>query len=378
MLIFILWVTYELVGRLGAADAVNFLQRRVFGVIDPTSGAYGGWVNGPLSRELARLAPPRSLVYDFFFGGQAGLMSTGVTYSLAIVLPIVTLFFLAFALMEDSGYLPRLSLLLDRIFKSMGLSGKAVLPMVLGLGCGTMATIGTRILETRRQRLIAILLLALAVPCSAQLGVITATLAGISPTGVLMFAIIIILSMFGAGWAAARILPGEGADLLIEVPPFRWPSPLNVVVKTAHRVKWFMREAVPLFLLGTVFLFVADKTGLLKLIQAGARPVVTGVLGLPATTTEGFVMAFLRRDYGAIIIREQFTSHAITADQALIALVVITLFVPCLAHFFICIKELGWRRAVLMDALVFTLAFLIGGLLRAFLTVTGIHVAPGP
>ncbi len=376
LLVFVLWVVYVVVGVFGAGDCVDFVQGTVFGTFDGKTGQYGGWINGPASRALADVAGRGNILYEFLFSSKAGLLSTGLTYAVAIVFPIVTLFFLTFSLMEDSGYLPRLSLLADRVFKRVGLSGKAVLPMVLGLGCGAMATMTTRILETRRQRLIAILLLALAVPCSAQLGVITAILSGISATGVLIYVGVLLTAFFTAGWAAAKVLPGDAADLFLEVPPLRWPRLSNVATKTYYRVKWFMREAVPLFLLGTVCLFVADKTGLLGLVEQAVRPVVTGLLGLPVETAVGFIMGFLRRDYGTVIVFEQFKQGTVVANQALVALIVITLFVPCLAHFFVCIKELGLRKALLLDLLILVMAVLAGTVVRVLLAATGLQLGP--
>jgi ferrous iron transport protein B len=374
LLLFALWVLYRVVGVFGAGDCVDFMESEVFGEFDAQTGQYGGFVNAYLSRGLAALIGTHNIVYAFLFDSTAGLVSKGLTYSLAIVLPVVTFFFLLFSLMEDSGYLPRLALLADRAFKRIGLSGKAVLPMVMGLGCGTMATLTTRVLETRRQRLIAILLLALAVPCSAQLAIITGVLASIAATGMAIYVAVILLVFFGMGALASKVMPGEPASLILEVPPFRWPQLRNVLLKTYHRVKWFLREAVPLFLLGTACLFVAQHVGLLRWLEAAARPVVTGLLGLPASTTIGFILGFLRRDYAAVIIFDQFRKGQVGPEQALIALVVITLFVPCLAHFFVCVKELGLRRALVMDAGIFALAFLVGGLVRAFLAVTGIRV----
>jgi ferrous iron transport protein B len=371
LLLFVLWIVYRVVGVFAAGDCVDYLESVVFGSADPETGLFDGWVNGPLSRALAAVVG-RGFVYEFFFGETSGLISTGLTYAVAIVLPIVAFFFLAFSLMEDSGYLPRLAMMSDRIFKRVGLSGKAALPMVLGLGCGTMATMTTRVLETRKQRLIAILLLALAVPCSAQLGIITGILAKISTGALLLYVGAIIGSLFGVGWLAARILPGSGADLLIEIPPFRIPSARNVIVKTYHRVKWFMREAVPIFLLGTVFLFIAEKTRVLGAIEYVSRPVVTGLLGLPVETTKGFILGFLRRDFGAVVVFRQFHDGAMGPGQALVALVVITLFVPCIAHLFVCIRELGWKRALMMNAGVFVFAFVAGGVVRGLVALTGV------
>ena len=375
LLIFVLWIVYVVVGVLGAGECVDFVESTVFGTFNDDTKQYEGVVNGPLSRGLGSLISCDGLVYAFFFDKEAGLVSVGLTYAIAIVFPIVTLFFLLFSLMEDSGYLPRLSLLADRIFKRVGLSGKAVLPMVLGLGCGAMATMTTRILETKKQRMIAILLLALAVPCSAQLGVITAVLAQVSMAGLLVYVATILVVLFIIGRLAAMVLPGEGADLLLEVPPFRWPRPRNAIVKTYHRVKWFMSEAVPMFLLGTIFLFVIKTIGLLGWIEAAARPVVSGVLGLPVTTTKSFILGFLRRDYATVDILKGFENGVLTAEQVLVALVVITLFVPCLAHFFVCVKELGWRRAIMLDIVVLVLAVTVGALIRGLLALTGLQIA---
>ena len=149
----------------------------------------------------------------------------GLTYGLAIVLPIVTTFFLVFGLLEDSGYLPRLAVMSDRLFRVMGLNGKAVLPMVLGLGCDTMATMTTRILATRKERVIVTLLLALGVPCSAQLGVILAML-GTVPLSA---------GLAGLGrrgrdarrrLARRQVLPGRTGDSCSSCRPCgcRWPA----------------------------------------------------------------------------------------------------------------------------------------------------------
>ena len=136
-----------------------------------------------------------------------------------------------------------------------------------------------------------------------------------------------------------------------------------------------MREAVPLFLLGTLCLFVAEHTGLLHLVELAAKPLVGGMLGLPPEAAIGFILAFLRRDYGAVIVFEQFRRGDMDAGQALVALVAITLFVPCLAHLFVCIRELGWKKALLLDAVVFALAFVVGALVRVFIALTGLRVA---
>ncbi|WKZ31618.1 MAG: ferrous iron transporter B [Thermodesulfobacteriota bacterium] len=161
ILLAVLFIMYEFVGVLGAGISVDYLEQVVF----------GEFVNPWTSRMVGRVLTPGSLIYDLLVG-EFGVVTMAFTYAIAIVLPIVSFFFVFFSFLEDSGYLPRLAVMVDRVFKGMGLNGKAVLPMVLGLGCDTMATMTTRILESRKERVIVTLLLALGVPCSAQLGVI--------------------------------------------------------------------------------------------------------------------------------------------------------------------------------------------------------------
>jgi ferrous iron transport protein B len=170
ILLFVLWATYEFVGVFGAQTCVEFLEETFFGT----------WLLPPLTEAVRRYVPT-SILQEFLIGPY-GVFTMALTYAIAIVLPIVGCFFLIFGLMEDSGYLPRLAIMTNAVFKKMGLNGKAVLPMILGLGCDTMATLTTRILDTEKDRTIVTLLLALGIPCSAQLRVILAMFAGLLPS----------------------------------------------------------------------------------------------------------------------------------------------------------------------------------------------------
>jgi ferrous iron transport protein B len=246
------------------------------------------------SGELHGLAPLRRFVHDFLVG-EYGMVTMGLSYALAIVLPIVGTFFIVFSLLEDSGYLPRLSILLHRTFRLMGLNGKAVLPMVLGLGCDTMATMTTRILETRKERLVTTMLLALAVPCSAQLGVLLAMMATLPVGYALAWMALMGGLLLAVGWLSARLFPGPTSDFVLELPPLRRPQLSNVLIKTGTRVDWYLREVIPLFIAGTALLFVLDRLDLLTLIARVGEPVVTGWLGLPAPTAIAFLRLPARR-----------------------------------------------------------------------------------
>jgi ferrous iron transport protein B len=254
--------------------------------------------------------------------------------------------------------------MLNRNFERIGLNGKAVLPMVLGLGCVTMATMSTRILGTRKERIMATLLLALSVPCSAQLGVVLAMVGWLNPGGVFIWAAVVLGVMLLVGWLAARLVPGDSSDFVMELPPLRMPQLDNLVVKTLARLEWYLKEVIPLFLVATVALFLLAKAGALGVIEGAMRPLVVGWLGLPEQTAGFFLVGFLRRDYGATGLFDMARQGLLSPEQILVSLVVLTLFVPCVAAVLMMVKEHGWKIATGIVVFVFPFAFLVGGLVR--------------
>lgn len=355
----VLYGLYWFVGVFGAGTLVGLLEENLFAEI----------IN-PAVVKLTELLVPVSFLRNFLVG-EYGLWTMGMTYALALILPIVTTFFLAFGLMEDSGYLPRLAVLSNRLFEKLGLNGKAVLPMVLGLGCVTMATLTTRVLETKRERFLVILLLVLAIPCSAQLGVVMGMLAGISLYATMIWGAVVLLVFFAVGWLAARLVPGERAHLLVELPPLRVPVFSNVIMKTLARLEWYIKEVIPLFLLGTAVMFVLDITGLLAKLEVLAMPLVTEWLGLPSEASAAFLMGFMRRDFGATGLFVLESQGLMTAEQVVVSMVTITLFIPCVASVMMIAKEANWKRAAAMVVVVFPLAIIVGGLLHKVLALIG-------
>jgi ferrous iron transport protein B len=377
----VLFAAYEFVGVFGAGTAVNFLENTVFAeYVVPwfTAAVRGITPNGWFQQFL--VGPPGVPVeaHGGLLVGKYGLLSMGLAYGVAIVLPIVTTFFIAFSVLEDSGYLPRLAVMVNKIFKRMGLNGKAVLPMVLGLGCDTMATMTARIMETRKERVIVTLLLALAVPCSAQLAVILAMTAGLSLTANLFFAGTLVAVLFLVGWLAAKVLPGRGSDFLLELPPLRVPQAGNILVKTTSRIEWYLREALPLFLVGTLLLWMLDRFGALAILQRAMAPVVVGLLDLPPESASAFILGFLRRDYAAAGLFKHF-EPALRAGtmtwtmeiQVVVALVTITLFIPCIANFFMILKERGWKTGLAMAAFILPFSFGVGAVLNQIMRRVG-------
>jgi ferrous iron transport protein B len=348
----VLFVVYKLVGELGAGTLVDFFEGTVF----------GQWINPAVTGMLAWLGAPALLVD--FLAGEYGLLTVGLSYGIGIVLPIVSIFFLVFGVLEDSGYLPRLAVMLNRTFARIGLNGKAVLPMVLGLGCVTMATMTTRVLGTRKERVMATLLLALSVPCSAQLGVVLAMAGGLSAAAVLTWGGVVLGVMLLVGWLAGRLVPGDASDFVMELPPLRPPRLDNLLVKTLARVEWYLKEVIPLFLIATAGLFVLARTGILGGIEEAMSPLVVGWLGLPPEASGVLLLGFLRRDYGATGLFDMSRNGLLSPDQVLVSLVVVTLFVPCVATVIMMAKEHGARTAAAIVAFVFPFAFLVGGLVR--------------
>src|SRR3990172_5573206 len=289
-----------------------------------------------------------------------------MTYAIAIVLPIVGTFFIVFSIIEDSGYLPRLAMLIDRVFKAIGLSGRAVIPMVLGFGCDTMATIVTRTQETTRERVITTLLLALAIPCSAQLGVIFAILSGNSEA-LLIWAGVTTLIFLLVGYLAAKVIPGKKASFYMEVPPLRLPKLSNVLVKTYTRLQWYFFEVMPVFVLASVLLWLGDLTGLLDYISRGLVPLMR-LIGLPAETGFVFLYGFFRRDFGAAGLYDLHSSGIITGIPLVVAAVVLTLFIPCVAQFSVMLKERGVKTTMAITLFVFPFAFFVGFILNWALT----------
>ena len=356
ILALVLYATYLFVGVFGAQTLVGALENQLFsGVINPAATAAAAYI-------------PVAVIRDFLVGDY-GLITMGLTYAIAIVLPVVATFFLMFGFLEDSGYIPRLAIFSDRLFRSMGLNGKAVLPMILGLGCDTMATMTTRILGTPKERLIAITLLALGVPCSAQLATIMGILGGISPWALLLLFGVVLSQMVLVGFLAARVLPGDRSDFILELPPIRLPRMRNLATKTALRVRWYLGEAVPLFLAGTALLFLLDRAGALQVLTRMSRPIVTGALGLPSESAGVFVMGFLRRDYGAAGLFKMAQDGSLTGVQSVIALTVMTLFVPCVANLLMIIRERGLRTGLAILAAVTVIAIGTGSVLHVALTM---------
>ncbi|KJJ84118.1 small GTP-binding protein [Candidatus Omnitrophus magneticus] len=349
---------YKFVGVFGAGTVVDFLDEKIFDV-----HIY------PFLTEIIKKIIPISVFADLFIG-EYGMLTLGLRYAIMLILPIVSFFFLVFSVIEDTGYLPRLAMLIDRTFKSMGLSGRAVIPIVLGFGCDTMATMVTRTLPTKRERVIATMLLALAVPCSAQLGVILGLL-GTREKALMIWAFIIMIVFLFTGFLAANVLPGERPSFYMEIPPLRFPKISNIIVKTYVRVKWYLWEVLPLFLGASVLIWLGRLTGIfdlsIKLLEGPVK-----FIGLPVETAKVFLFGFFRRDYGAAGLYDMVKHGFLNDREIIVAAVALTLFLPCIAQFLMNVKERGWKTGVSISVFVLFFAFFVSYLINVVLSKFGI------
>ncbi|MEB3315717.1 MAG: ferrous iron transport protein B [Candidatus Melainabacteria bacterium] len=296
--------------------------------------------------------------------GDYGVLTLTITYLYALLLPLVFGFYLGLAFLEDSGYLPRLAVLVDGVLSGLGMNGRAIIPLILGGGCVTMATVTTRLLSTKKEKLITIALLGLTIPCSAQLGVIQGLLTNIG--GFLPWLIwggTLFLVFVLTGLVLNKLVPGECGHFVSDIPPIRLPIFKNLMQKTIQRTKVFMNEAIPAFFIAALVVSVLQVTGILKNIINWAEPIMADVLLLPKEVTLSFILGMIRRDFGAFGLME----IPLSAAQLVTVCVVLTLFVPCIATVAVMIKEKNLKIAMGIWVSSWILALGIGALLARVL-----------
>jgi len=356
ILIVILAAVFAFIGIVVAQGVVGVTEHVIMGT----------YYNNFILHVTSSFLNPKSFIGNLMIG-QYGLLTMVPIYLFGLLLPLVIGFHFMMSLLEDSGLLPRIAVLLDRIFMFFGLNGRAVIPMILGFGCVTMALISTRILGSKRERIIATVLLCVAVPCSAQFGVIIGIAATMSLQYTLYYIISIMLVFAFLGVLLNKLLPGTSTDLLIDIPSIRVPVAMNVFKKTMQKAKHFLFDAGPMFALGSVIVSLLSYTNSFPKISAFFSPVTVHFLKLPAEVTNVFIMGIIRRDFGAAGLNTLVEKNLLSQGQIVVALVVITLFVPCIASIMVLFKERKPLDAIMIWGGSFLSAFLVGGIVSFFL-----------
>ncbi|SHK05743.1 ferrous iron transport protein B [Tepidibacter formicigenes] len=355
ILLFTLYLIYQAIGVFVAQTVVGITEEVIMGEY------YYNFIMNTLGKIISQ---------DTFIGhlfiGEFGVLTMAPIYLLGLLLPLVVGFYFFLSILEDTGYLPRIATLVDRMLTFIGLNGRAIIPIILGFGCVTMATVTTRILGSKRERFIATMLLGLAIPCSAQLGVIAGLIASLGAKYTLIYVITIILVFGIVGVLLNKFMTGESTTLLIDLPPLRIPKISNVIKKTYIKSKQFIEEAGPLFILGAAIITILQDSGLLDVIIKGLAPFTKGFLKLDPRVAQTFIMGIIRRDFGAAGLSDLASQGVLSSAQLLISLVVITLFVPCIAAIMVIFKERSWKESAAIWIGSFVISFLVGGILAVF------------
>lgn len=292
-----------------------------------------------------------------------GLLTTGLFVPFAMVLPYVFAFYFALGFLEDSGYLPRLATLVDNLMHKLGMHGLAIIPMLLGIGCNVPGALSTRILETRRQRFIAATLMAIAIPCMAQIAMVFGLLGkyGVKGLGILFATLFIVWLVLG--FFLNKIMKGITPETFMEIPPYRVPYFRGLIKKLWMRLKAFLKEAIPFVLLGVLFINILYALGIISFMSKIASPVVVGILGLPKEAVASLVVGFLRKDVAVGML----LPLGLNMKQLIIASAVLTMYFPCIATFVVLFKELGIKDMIKSSVIMVVLALFVGGILNLIL-----------
>lgn len=363
ILIFFLITTFLLVVHVaGFLDGILTAT-----LVDPTIGFIEGLFKAEDGSIQARFW------YDFLVG-HYGILTLGIFNAIVTVLPILSVFFLMFGFLEDIGYMPNLCVLVKRIFEKIGLTGKAIMPLVLALGCKTMATLFTKSLKSRKEKFIAVYLIAFAIPCAAQLAIdmgIIGKLGNLRLLGFLIAYGTLAIVEIGVGFLLNKtIKDDEKSDFILELPAIRVPSPKAIIVKTYYRLYWFLKEALPIFIIAAVALFFVDKIGLLDLIKTVLSPVVVGWLGLPIDIVDALILSLARHEAAAGLLLDMVDSGALNFIQCVVAVTITTMFVPCFANIVAMCKQMGVKTGLAMTVAINMSSFVLAGILNWILVFT--------
>ena len=312
----------------------------------------GGWLHHLLIGTLIN--------GEINYGESFGLLTTGLFVPFAAVLPYIFAFYLLLSILEDSGYLPRLAVLADRLMHNIGLHGMGVVPMLLGLGCNVPGALSSRIFESDRERFICITLTTIAVPCMAQIAMIIGLAGRHGPQALIIIFGTLFVIWFVLGGVLNRFLKGESPEILVDVPPYRMPHFRSLAKKVWMRLVWFLREAVPFVLGGVLLANLLYSAGVIDFIGRLAAPVVTGLMGLPEESVGGLIIGFFRKDVAVGMLAPLHLSFR----QTIVACVVLAVYFPCVAAFIIILRELGVVRMLMATAIMVATALVVGGILN--------------
>lgn len=355
--------------------ALMFLSIRIIGenLIKYAMEPFFEFIWSPVILKLSALLSGYEFMHDLVvgklmngqinYGESFGLLTTGLYVPLGIVLPYVFAFYTFLALLEDTGYLPRVAVMVDNLMHKIGLHGLSIIPMFLGFGCNVPGALATRILETRKEKFITATLMSIAVPCMALQAMIFGLLGKYGITGLGIVFCTLLCVWFIIGFILRKIIKGTSPEIFIEIPPYRIPYFKGLVKKVFIRMKWFVSEAIPYVLIGVLIANLLYNLGVIQFISAYTAPVLINILGLPKEAIGALTIGFLRKDLavGMLIPLD------LNIRQLIVASVVLTMYFPCVATFAVLLKELGIRDMIKSTIIMIVSSILVGGMLNQLL-----------
>ncbi|MDD3642296.1 MAG: ferrous iron transporter B [Candidatus Krumholzibacteria bacterium] len=359
--ILIMYAVFQVI-RLIGEGLIGYLFEPIFEIL---------W--RPAMMALSRLLGSAGTLHDILigqlidgridFGQSFGILTTGLFVPFAAVLPYIIAFYFVLSFLEDSGYLPRLAVLVDKFLHVIGLHGMAIIPMFLACGCNVPGVLATRILETRRERFLAATLMSISIPCMAQTAMIFGLLGPYGSRGLFPVFITLFIVWVAAGVLMRNLVRGESPEIFTEIPAYRFPHMRVMLKKVWMRVRWFLKEAVPFVLAGVFIVNLLYTAGVIPFLGRLAAPVVTRLLGLPLDAVGALIIGFLRKDLAVGML----APLDLSMKQLIIASVVLTMYFPCVATFAVLLKELGVRDMIKAAIIMIASAFLVGALLNLIL-----------
>jgi ferrous iron transport protein B len=326
----------------------------------------GGLLSTLVSSALNSLQP----VNPAFSGSLVGILWNGVfgglVAGITLVVPYVMPFYIMLAMIEDSGILTRVAFMMDTAMHKIGLHGKALIPLILGYGCNVPAIRACRIMETKRERLLAAFAITFA-PCAARTILILGLVAAFVGLGwaLALYAIDIAI-IFALGRIALKVVPGQSTGLIMEMHSFKVPS-LSVVSKqTWTRTKSLIYIVFPTYIAGSALVQVLYAVGVLKPISDALSPLTVAWLGLPANAGILLILGVVRKEFILLASVAVFGSTNLalflTPVQLITLALIGILYIPCLSTIAVLAKEFGWKTAATISAANFVTALVVGGI----------------
>lgn len=333
-------------------------------------GGFWGTYISPLIKMAVESVFGSGIISKSLLWGLDG----GIIAALSVGIPYILTFYFILSVLEDTGYLNSVAFLTDPFMHKLGLHGQAAIPLVAGAGCNVPAIMGTRVLTTMRERVMASILISL-MPCSARTAVIAGAVSKYVGWGAAIGIYLIMAGLtFFTGWGLNKMLPGRSAGLVMEMFPFRTPSFMKMLGRTWYRFKDFLFVATPVVLIGSFALGVIYETHFLWVFTTPLAPVVEGWLGLPAVAGLTLLFAVLRKELAlqlliAIAVAKYGSGvkemhQFMDKSQIFTYTLVNTIYIPCIATIAVLAKELGWKRAIVISLFTVVLALLVGGIAR--------------